>query len=149
MELVTSLLRGLGVTVQLTVAGMILGFILSFIAGLGRLSKLRILRVVSGVYVEVIRGTSLLVQLFWIYFALPIFGIRLTAMMAGILALGVNFGAYGSEVVRSSVLSVPKGQTEAAIALNMTPFQRRWRVIMPQAVMSMLPAFGNLQIELS
>lgn len=101
------------------------------------------------VYVEIFRGTSLLIQLFWIYFALPmVLDIRMSAMTAAILALGLNYGAYGSEVVRSSILAIPKGQIEASIALNMTPFQRMRRIIFPQAWTMMLPGFGNLQIEL-
>lgn len=147
-NIVISLLKGLKVTLTITILATILAFVLSFLAGLGRLSKYKIIKILSGIYVEAIRGTSLLVQLFWIYFALPMLGIRLPAMFAGVLALGLNSGAYGSEIVRSSILAVPEGQNEAGIALNMTPFQRRWRIIMPQAFVRMLPAFGNLQIEL-
>ncbi|HHY90659.1 MAG TPA: amino acid ABC transporter permease, partial [Clostridiales bacterium] len=77
-----------------------------------------------------------------------ILGLRLPPMLAGILALGLNAGAYGSEIVRSSILAIPKGQEEAGIALNMNPRQRMWRIILPQAFVMMLPAFGNLQIEL-
>ncbi|QSX08442.1 ectoine/hydroxyectoine ABC transporter permease subunit EhuC [Alkalibacter rhizosphaerae] len=148
IELITSLLSGLRVTVTVAFFGIVLAFFLSFAAGFGRLSKYKIVRVVATVYAEVIRGTSLLVQLFWIYFALPIIGIRLSAMMAGILALGLNGGAYGSEVVRSSINSIPVGQTEASIALNLTPRRRMWRIILPQAFVQMLPGFGNLQIEI-
>lgn len=147
-ELVPSLLRGLGITVQLTVLAALLGFIIAFLTGLGRLSKYSLLRLFTSVYVEIFRGTSLLVQLFWMYYALPFFGIRLPGMAVGVLALGLNFGAYGSEIVRSSILAIPKGQTEAAIALNMTPGQRLWRVILPQAWLIMIPPFGNLLIEL-
>jgi polar amino acid transport system permease protein len=104
--------------------------------------------VLSGVFVEVFRGTSLLVQLFWFYFVLPQFGLRLSAALAALLALGLNYGAYGSEIVRSSILAVPIGQIEAAIALNMTPGQRMRSVVLPQAFRIMLPSFGNLLIEL-
>jgi polar amino acid transport system permease protein len=127
---------------------MILAFILAFLAGFGRLSKHRALRILAATYVEVFRGTSLLVQLFWIYFALPILGLSLPPLIAGVLALGLNAGAYGSEVVRSAILAVDTGQTEAGIALNFTPWQRMLRIILPQAFVMMLPAFGNLQIEL-
>lgn len=148
VQIFFALLNGLKVTIEVMFFAMIIGFILAFVAGLGRISKHLFVRMIATIYVEFIRGTSLLVQLFWIYFALPFIGIRLSAMLAGILALGLNSGAYGSEVVRSSILSVPKGQTEASIALNMTPFKRMWRIIMPQAFVMMLPSFGNLQIEL-
>ncbi|WP_010269282.1 ectoine/hydroxyectoine ABC transporter permease subunit EhuC [Paenibacillus senegalensis] len=149
VEFMPSLLRGAAVTLEITLYSLVAAFVLSFIAGLARLSKWRIIRFIAAAYVEVLRGTSLLVQLFWIYFALPVLlDINLTAMQAGVLALGLNYGAYGSEVVRSSILAVPKGQTEASIALNFTPYQRMRYIILPQAIRSMLPSFGNLQIEL-
>ncbi|NMB40448.1 MAG: ectoine/hydroxyectoine ABC transporter permease subunit EhuC [Firmicutes bacterium] len=148
LELLPALLRGLGITVQLTVLAAVLGFALAFISGLGSLSKSSIIRFVTGVYVEIFRGTSLLVQLFWMFYALPLFGIRLPGMVVGVLALGMNFGAYGSEVVRSSIIAVPRGQIEAAIALNMSPGQRLWRIILPQAWLTMIPPLGNLLIEL-
>lgn len=147
-ELITTLLQGLKVTTITTVLGIILGFFISFLVGFGRLSNYRFVRFLSTLYTEIFRGTSLLVQLFWIYFALPILGLRLPAMATAILALGLNAGAYGSEVVRSSILAVPAGQTEASIALNMTSWQKIKLVILPQALVMMLPGFGNLQIEL-
>jgi polar amino acid transport system permease protein len=83
-----------------------------------------------------------------LYFALPLLGISLNPLIAGIMAIGLNYGAYGAEVVRSSILAIPKEQTEATIALNMTWFQRTRLVILPQAFSIMLPTFGNLLIEL-
>ncbi|RJG24307.1 ectoine/hydroxyectoine ABC transporter permease subunit EhuC [Paenibacillus thiaminolyticus] len=149
LEYVPALLQGAWVTLQIVCFSMLLAFFCAFIAGLARLSKYRIIRLVSGVYVEVFRGTSLLVQLFWLYFALPmLLDIRMSAMAAAVLALGLNYGAYGSEVVRGSILSVPKGQYEAAVALNMSPWLRMRRIILPQAMALMLPSFGNLLIEL-
>lgn len=148
LDLLPALLRGAGVTAQITVVSAALAFLTAFAAGLGRLSRYRLIRAVAGLYVEFFRGTSLVVQLFWLYFALPLLGIRLPAMVAAVLALTLNFGAYGSEVVRGAITAVPRGQTEAAIALNMTPAQRLWRVILPQALPIMLPAFGNQLIEL-
>lgn len=148
-ELLAALLKGgLKVTIQVTFFASVLGFLLGFVTGLARLTKYKIVRALATIYVEVFRGTSLMVQLFWIYFALPIIGIRLPAIYAGILAIGLNFGAYSSEVVRSSILSVPQGQIEASIALNMTPFKRLLRIILPQAFVMMLPSFGNQLIEL-
>lgn len=87
-------------------------------------------------------------QLFWAFFVLPHFGLHLSPLQAGVLVLGLNFGAYGSEIVRSAILAIPKTQTEAGIALNMTPGQIMFRVIVPQAFLIMLPPFGNLLIEL-
>lgn len=148
IDFLPSLLKGAEITVLVAFFSSILAIIVSFIAGLLRLSKLWILRTISAIYVEVFRGTSLLVQLFWLYFALPFIGIELPKMLAAILAIGLNFGAYGSEIVRSSVLAVPKGQSEAAIALNMKPWQRLSHVILPQASLQMLPSFGNQMVEL-
>lgn len=148
VDLLPLLFQGAAVTLQVTALSMVVAFVLSFAAGFARLSRIKSIRIASSVYVEVFRGTSLLVQLFWLFFALPLLGIELTALVAGVMALGLNYGAYGSEVVRSAILAVPKGQTEASIALNMSPWLRMRRVILPQALAIMLPSFGNLAIEL-
>lgn len=147
-DLFPYLLQGVGVTIKLLILSSALAFIMSFLVGYGRLSRYRIISVTATVYLEFFRGTSLLVQLFWAYFVLPFFGISLSAMATGILVIGLNYGAYGSEIVRSSILSIPKSQTEAGISLNMTRFQISYRVILPQAMAIMLPSFGNLVIEL-
>jgi len=148
LDLLPVLIRGAGITIQLTLVSAALALGMALVAGLARLSPLWPLRFAAGLYVEVFRGTSVLVQLFWFYFALPLFGIRLDAFTAGVLALGLNVGAYGAEVVRGAIRSVPVGQTEAAIALNFTPWQRMRRIILPQAFVLMLPPFGNQLIEL-
>ncbi len=116
--------------------------------GLMRLSRNPAIRGAATVYVEIFRGTSLLIQLFWIFFVLPIFGLNLDKFVAGFLAVGLNMGAYGAELVRGAILSVPTGQWEAAVALNMTSRKRMWRVILPQAFVIMLPPWGNLVIEI-
>lgn len=144
-----SLAKGALVTLEITLMAMVLAAAAAFAAGLLRLSRYRLVRALAAVYVEIFRGTSLLVQLFWLYFALPmLLDIQIPAMAAAVLALGLNYGAYGSEVVRSSILSVPAGQYEAATALNMKPGLRLRRIILPQALVLMLPSFGNLLIEL-
>ena len=89
-----------------------------------------------------------MVQLFWIFYVLPFFGIVLEPYLAGFLAVGLNLGAYGAEVVRGAIQAVPRGQYEAALALNMSSRKRMRRIIFPQAVVIMLPAWGNLLIEL-
>lgn len=147
-EMFPLLAKGAATTLQITGVSVLVALLVSFLAGFGRLSRWRGLRLLSGIYVEIFRGTSLLVQLFWLFYALPLLGIELPPMAAGVIALGLNYGAYGSEVVRSSILAVPKGQTEASIALNMTPWVRMKLVILPQALVMMLPSFGNLLIEL-
>lgn len=142
------LMEGLRITLRLTVAGTVLGIFCSVLAGLGRKSTFAPFRWICTVYIEVFRGTSALIQLFWFYFALPFLGIKMGALTAGILVLGLNMGAYGAEVVRASLASVPKGQREAAVALSFSPLQIMWRIVMPQAVLPSLPPFGNLLIEL-
>lgn len=145
--LLPSLLRGAIVAVKLTLCTATLAFALAFLIGLARLSKSVVLRAITTVYIEVFRGTSALVQLFWFYFALPFFGIKLPPFTAGVLALGLNGGAYASEIVRGAILSIPKEQTEATIALNLSWWQRMRYVVLPQAWVVMLPAFGNSIVE--
>ena len=116
--------------------------------GLMRLSQNIGIRSVAIGYIEIFRGTSLLVQLFWIFFVLPLFGINLDKFVAGFLAVGLNMGAYGAELVRGAILAVPKSQWEAAIALNMPRYKRMWRIVLPQAFIIMLPPWGNLVIEI-
>lgn len=142
------LLRGMWVTVQLTVCGAVLALVLALAAGLMEVSQRGILRAVGRAYVEFFRGTATLVLMYWLFFALPLVGFQLAAMFAGVLALGLNIGAYGAEVVRGAIKAVPRTQLEATVALNMTRFQRMRLVVLPQAVAMMLPSFGNLLIEL-
>jgi polar amino acid transport system permease protein len=136
-------------TVIIAGGGCVLAVLCAFLAGLGRRSNDIIVRGFSGVYVELFRGTSALVQLYWFYFGLPLLvGVRLNAIVVGILVLGLNIGAYGAEVVRSAIEAVPRGQWQAAVALNLSRGQTMRHVVLPQAVVMMLPPFGNLMIEL-
>ncbi|MCF6410778.1 ectoine/hydroxyectoine ABC transporter permease subunit EhuC [Alkalihalobacillus sp. EGI L200015] len=135
-------------TIKILITSALLTYLIAFIAGLGRVSQFSIIRTLTLIYVELFRGTSLLVQMFWIFFALPAFGVEFSAFWAGVLALSLNYGAYASEVVRGSILAIPKTQTEASIALNMTRWQRLKLVILPQAFRIMLPGLGNNSIEL-
>ncbi len=150
IEIVPQLSRGLGITISVLLASAVFAYLMAFIAGLCRLSKNIFIRKFTGFYVEVFRGTSLIVQLFWLFYAVPmLFGIELGSnWWIGVIAIGLNYGAYLSEVVRGSILSVAKGQTEAATALNMSSFQRMRLIIFPQAVRMMLPEFGNYTIQI-
>jgi polar amino acid transport system permease protein len=148
IDIVPKILPGVVVTIQILLAASCLAIAVAFIAGLGRISRFSIVRKLTSVYVELFRGTSLLVQLFWIFFALPAFGFQFSPFLAGVVALGLNYGAYGSEIVRGAIIAIPKGQTEASIALNFTRWQRMRLVILPQAIRMMLPGFGNTLIEL-
>lgn len=148
VEVGTFLLKGLGTTLATVVAATLLALVLAFLVGILRTTRWKILNVILTIYVEVFRGSSVLVQLFWIYFVFPFFNIKLSAYVTAVLAIGLNYGAYGSEVVRSAIRSVPKTQLEACAALNMNGFLRMRRVVLPQAIVVMMPSFGNLQIEL-
>ncbi|CAN5780889.1 ectoine/hydroxyectoine ABC transporter permease subunit EhuC [soil metagenome] len=145
----SNLMRGLWVTVQVLVGSVALGTFMSLVFGVARLSVRRVVRGAALVYIEFARGISAIILLFWVFYALPIlFGLpSMPAMLAGILALGFNMGAYGAEIVRGAIESVPKGQSEATISLNMTPAQRLRHVVLPQAIPVILPPYGNLSIE--
>src|SRR5690625_1274054 len=147
------LLSGAWVTTQLTIYSTILGGLISFIAGVGRLSPHTWVCALSVVFIEVFIGPSLLVNFFWLYFALPLMikalgvDLRLSPVMAGTLALSLNIGAYGAEVVRGAIQAVSPGQLEAAQALDFSPRQTMWRIAVPQAIPEMMPSFGNLAIQ--
>lgn len=144
------ILDGLLITLELTVGGALLAFILAI--GLGLLARFDniLLRGFARVVIEFFRGTSLLVQLFFFFFVLPLppFNLELPAVFTGVLALGLNYGAYGAEVVRGSINSVPAGQWEATTALSLSRTQRMWRIIFPQAWALMIPSLNNLLIQL-
>ena len=152
-QYLSPLMLGAWVTIELTIYSTVFGAILAFAAGIGKLAHNPLIKAISIGYIEIFRGTSLLVQLFWLYFALPVAGqaigidLRLPPVAAGVLALSLNIGAYGAEVVRGAIQSVSKDQHEAARALNFTPRQALWRVALPQAIPEMMPPFGNLAIQ--
>jgi polar amino acid transport system permease protein len=144
-----ALLRGALVTIEITACALLLGCVLGLLVGIGRLNpKRRWLYGACTAYVAVIRGTPLLVQLFILFFGLPHFGILLPAFLCGVLGLGVYSGAYVSEIVRGAIQSVHHGQTLAAQSLGMTPFVALRQVILPQAVVRMIPPLGNEFIAL-
>jgi polar amino acid transport system permease protein len=142
------ILDGAIVTIQLTLMGSALALVMAFPAGLGRLSGYAPVRWLATAYIEFFRGTSIFVQLFWAYFVLPLFGLSLTPLQAGVLALGLNVGAYAAEVVRGAIKSIGKEQYEACTALNLNSWQKLRYIILPQAFVLMLPTFGNNAIEL-
>jgi polar amino acid transport system permease protein len=142
------LLRGAWITVQLTVYSAVVALVLAMAFGVTGAVGGRAARAIARVYVEFFRGSATLVLMYWLFYALPLVGFRFQPMVAGVLALSLNYGAYGAEVVRGAIRAVPTAQYEATVALNMPPYQRVRRVILPQAVALMLPPFGNLLIEL-
>lgn len=143
------LLRGAWVTVEITSVSLLLGCFMGLVVGLGRLNPER--RIVYGIctaYVAVIRGTPLLVQLFILFFGLPQFGILWPAFFCGVIGLGIYSGAYVSEVVRGAIQSVDRGQMEAARSLGMSSGLAMRSVVLPQAVVRMIPPLGNEFIAL-
>jgi polar amino acid transport system permease protein len=134
---------GVGVTIGISLLSILLATILALLAALGRLSKFPPVYALSTFYVSLIRGTPLYLQIFFFFLALPQLGIILPGLWAGVLALGLNYGAYMSEIFRAGLSSVGKGQREAALALGMTPGQMMSRVVLPQALRFALPPTGN------
>jgi polar amino acid transport system permease protein len=148
LDILRTLLPGVWVTLEVTVLASVLATVVALIAGTARLSRLWIVRTLAGAYIEVFRGTSAVVQLYYAFFVLPLLGLSLTPLTAGVLALGLNVGSYGAEVVRGGVQAVPHAQREAAIALGMNRWAQFRRVVLPQALVIILPSAGNLYIDL-
>lgn len=147
-EILENLLDGAWITVQVSALAIAWGTIAAILFGIASLSRWRLVRVVVRVYVEVFRGISAIVLLFWVFFALPLFDIFLSPLQAGVLALGISLAAYGTEIVRGAIRAVPRGQFEAATAIDLSAARRMWSVILPQATVTMLPPYGNLLIEI-
>jgi polar amino acid transport system permease protein len=149
-ELLPLLLDGALVTIKITIFAALLATMLAFLAALAKLSPWRPLRWLANIYIEIFRGTSLLVQLFWLYFVLPLppFNITMAPFTVAVAGLGLNIGAYGAEVMRGALTAVPRSQLEAAIALNIPPLHRFLDIVLPQALVYAIPPFTNLLIEL-
>lgn len=147
-SLLPPLYIGMKVTLKIFVAASCLAMLLSFIAAITQVSNNWLVKILGRVYIEIFRGTSALVQLFWLYFVLPLMGFDLSAMSVGIVGLALNIGAYGAEVVRGAIQSLPAGQHEAGTALSMSSYTIYRRIVLPQALVRSIPALGNLLIEL-
>lgn len=135
--------RGINETLLVSVLSIVLAMVLALLAALGRLSAIPPVYALSTFYVSLIRGTPLYLQIFFFFLALPQMGIILSGLSAGVLALGLNYGAYMSEIFRAGLASVGKGQREAAIAIGMTPWQTMKRIVLPQALRFAIPPIGN------
>ncbi len=143
------LLHGLGVSFIVAIAAMGFGSLLGLLVALVRLSKIRGLTSIASIYTEFFRNTPIIAQLLWVYYVLPVMAdIRLPALEAAIIAFSLNVGAFMAEIFRAGILSVPRGQREAAIAIGLTPFQGFRRVILPQALQNVLPALANIWLSL-
>lgn len=147
-DLLPALLRGASTSIGIFAGAAAVATVVAPLAAAGRTARVAWVRWLSTGYVECFRGTSALVQLFWVYFVLPAFGLRLDAVTAAILVLGLNTGAYGAELVRGALAAVPSGQGDAAAALGLSRLQALRLVVAPQAVAVVMPPAGNLLIEL-
>lgn len=148
VEFLFVILSGAILTVELTLLGNLLALAVAFVVGFARLAGSVWLRLPATVFTEFFRGTSMYVQLFWVYFVLPLSGVSLTPFQAAVLVLGLNSGAYASEIVRGAMLALPREQIEACVALNLRKWQRLRHVLLPQALLLMIPPFSNSAVEL-
>jgi glutamine transport system permease protein len=141
------LLKGLQVTLYIFVMAIILGFLIGLVMALLRLAPIKILRIIAKIYVDAIRGTPFIVQLFFIYFGVNSLHIlSLNSTTAGIITVAINAGAYFAEIIRAGIQSIDKGQTEAARSIGLTGAQAMRYVILPQAFRRMLPTITNQSI---
>jgi polar amino acid transport system permease protein len=147
-EIFPQLVRGVVVTIEATLLGTLLALILGLILMLLRRSRTHMIAAATRLFVEFIRGTPLLVQLYFLFYVLPDAGLLLPPLVAGVIGLGVHYSAYMSEVFRAGVENVPRGQWEAAKACNLTPAQTWRHVILPQAIPPMIPALANYLIAM-
>lgn len=147
-DFVPYILKGIPVTLEVTALAMAVAIPVSVILALGRNSRLIALRLPAGFVIELFRGSSALVQLFWAFYVLPFLGINLSPLLAGVMVLGLNEGSYFSEVVRSGINAVPVGQREAAAALGFSRRYQFFRIILPQALPVMIPPFGNALVTM-
>ena len=135
-------------TLKVSLIALLIGLLLGIVICLAKISTIKVLNVLATIYVEVIRNTPILVQIMIIYFALPEVGISFTSFMSAIIALSINSGAYVSEIFRSGILAIDKGQMEAGRSLGLSYFQTMKFIILPQALKNSLPALGNEFISL-
>lgn len=137
-------IEGTKFTIIIALITVLIGTIIGMFLSIMKLSKYKILRVISSIYIECFRGTPILVQLYLVYFALPVtIGIKFSPMMAGIITLSLNSGAYVAEIIRAGIMAVDKGQKEAARSLGMSEAKAMYLVVLPQAIKNILPALAN------
>ncbi|MDX8380400.1 MAG: ectoine/hydroxyectoine ABC transporter permease subunit EhuD [Gallionella sp.] len=136
------------ITLKVTLFGFLLAAVLGLVFALLRMSRLSYVRWITTAIVEFIRSTPLLIQIFFLYYVMPTFGLTLEAMTVGVLALGVHYACYCAEVYRAGLDNVPKGQWEAAVALNLSPYVTFRDIIIPQAIPPVVPALANYLVAL-
>lgn len=143
------LLKASYVTVELTVLAIVLGTLIGLVIALAKISKFKVLNIFGSFYTWVFRGIPLLVQLIFLYFALPYLGLELSKFQAAVLGMSLCGGAYIAEIIRAGILSIDNGQMEAALSLGMTHAQAMRRVIIPQTYRRLIPPMGNEFITLT
>lgn len=148
MQILPDLLMGAVMTIKLTFFAILFGTLIGLFVALAKISRIKILRWIGGLYTWIIRGIPLLLQLMFLYYGLPFVGIVLPEYSVGIIGLSICGGAYIAEIIRAGILSIDKGQMEAAISLGMSYSQAMRRVILPQAYRRLLPPMGNEFINL-
>ena len=149
LESVPFLVKGAVYTVQVSVLAIVFGLVLGWAFGLIAVSGVRWLRAIAWAYVQFIRGTPLLVQIFLIYFGLPAFGVNVPAYWSGVIALGLNSGGFQAEIVRAGIESIDRGQTEAARSIGMSSLQTLLFILVPQTVRRVIPPLTNELITLT
>ena len=138
------LLTGLKMTLEITVVALIIATIIGLFIGLMNISKKKVLKIIATIYIDIIRGTPLIVQAFFIYFGLPaVLNFKINALVAGIIAISFNAGAYMAEIFRAGITSIDRGQMEAARSLGLPYSKAMVKVILPQAIIRMIPAIIN------
>jgi polar amino acid transport system permease protein len=148
LQTLPTLLRGLIFTLEATFFGSLLAFVLGLVWAFARLAEVPILSQLVRLWVEFVRGTPLLIQLYFLFFIFPSYGITLPALETGIIGLGIYYSSYASEVYRAGIEGVPRGQWEASLALGL-PLRRVWgRIVLPQAMRFAIPVLGNFVISM-
>ena len=148
VDFLPSLLQGAVITISVSLLAFALAIVLGLSTGIARLSRIAPLRAVAAFYIQFIRGTPLLLQLFFIYYVLPYVGIVLSPFASGTLGLTLNYGAYMAEVFRSGIQAIPKGQWEAGFSVGMSRHKLLRRIILPQAIRIIVPALGNFFVSI-
>ncbi|GAA5233909.1 ectoine/hydroxyectoine ABC transporter permease subunit EhuD [Verticiella sediminum] len=148
LEILPLLGRALIVTIQATVLGMALAMPLGLVLALARRARLRLLSWPAALVIEFVRSTPLLVQLYFFFYVMPGLGLKFSPLLTGILALGLHYAAYCAEVYRAGIEGVPKGQWEAARALNLSPWRTATGIVLPQAIPPVVPALGNYLVAM-
>lgn len=148
LEILPALASGLRITAYATVLGMVFALTVGLILALARRSKLKLVSWPTAFAIEFLRSTPLLVQLYFLFYVLPGIGIAMTPLTTGVLGLGIHYAAYCSEVYRAGIESIPRGQWEAATALNLSRYATTFKVILPQAIPPVVPALGNYLVAM-